>query len=132
MKFITEHRTINTFHFSAALNVVMILLIFVIVFFVHYSKSGIRIVINNTAAGQIENTKDVVSINENDKVLIDKEELSQDKLMEKLSIIGMNQSSILIVRPSKFAKYNTIISVISSAKRVGVKNITVLTDMASF
>jgi biopolymer transport protein ExbD len=133
MRFSTEHRTINTFHFSAALNVIMILLIFVVMIFAYYSKSGVQIKLSSGAfPNQIGITKNEVVINEHDKIFIDKVETSVEELLERFSSLKRDKFTALIVHPNKLTRFNTVINVIKTAKKVGINNIAVQTDMVSY
>jgi biopolymer transport protein ExbD len=133
MKFTTEHKTINTFHFSSALNVIMILLVFIVMIFAYYGKSGVRIMIDgDSERNKINNVKNVVMIDDRDKVFINQEELTAEKMLERFTSIKMNKINTLYIHPSKSARFSTIVSVISTAKKVGINNITVQTDLASF
>jgi biopolymer transport protein ExbD len=133
MRFSTEHKTINTFHFSAALNVIMLLLVFIVMVFAFYSKSGIHIKLTNRSYQNLDgNSKNVVKINQLDKIFIGQEEITSDKLLERLSSLKKDNFFTLIVQPDKSTKFITFVNVINTAKKAGINNIAVHTELASY
>lgn len=132
MIFSTEHKTINTFHFSAALNVLMILLIFFVLIFSFYSKSGVQLKLNRSGnPNLIGISKNAIVINGNDKIFIENEEINSDKLLEKFTSFKKDKFYTFILYPNKSTKFSTILNVINTAKKVGINNITIQADLVS-
>ncbi len=128
-----RHKSIETFHFTLALNVIMILLVFVIVIFASLHRYGVRIKYTETNMNTATAGNETIVLNvDTDKMQLAGRTISLADLPAELKRLKKSKNLDFIIQPTASAKINFVRNIISSLKNNGINNVTLQTDLASF
>lgn len=130
MKFEMQNKPLSIFHFSSLTDIVMLLLIFFLLTSQFVIQTGVKVQLPSAKNNeQTAPTRIIVSITEESKVFVGKEEVSVDALPIKLEEIkkSINDEN-LIIRADKSARIDLVIKVIDAAKGVGIIKFTIETE----
>ncbi|MBU0475919.1 MAG: biopolymer transporter ExbD [Bacteroidetes bacterium] len=134
MKFEMQNKPLTIFHFSSLTDIVMLLLIFFLLTSQFVIQTGVKVqlpgALNNE---QTVPTRIIVSITEQGKIFVGKEEVEIGLLPLKLEDVKkvVNEEN-LIIRADKSSKIDLVIKVIDAAKGVGINKFTIETEKESF
>lgn len=134
MKFEMQNKPLTIFHFSSLTDIVMLLLIFFLLTSQFVIQTGVKVqlpgALNNE---QTVPTRIIVSITEQGKIFVGKEEVEIGLLPLKLEDAKkvVNEEN-LIIRADKSSKIDLVIKVIDAAKGVGINKFTIETEKESF
>ena len=134
MKFEMENKPLTLFHFSSLTDIVMLLLIFFLLTSQFVIQTGVKVQLPGAKNNeQTVPTRIVVSITEEGKVFVGKDEITIDGLPIKLEQAHKaTNDENLIIRADKAAKINLVIKVIDAAKGVGINKFTIETEKESY
>lgn len=129
-----QNKPLTIFHFSSLTDIVMLLLIFFLLTSQFVIQTGVKVqlpgALNNE---QTVPTRIIVSITEQGKIFVGKEEVEIGLLPLKLEDAKkvVNEEN-LIIRADKSSKIDLVIKVIDAAKGVGINKFTIETEKESF
>jgi len=130
MKFEMQNKPLTIFHFSSLTDIVMLLLIFFLLTSQFVIQTGVKVqlpgALNNE---QTVPTRIIVSITEQGKIFVGKDEVDIGGLSIKLETIknSINEEN-LIIRADKSSKIDLVIKVIDAAKGIGINKFTIETE----
>lgn len=134
MKFEMQNKPLTIVHFSSLTDIVMLLLIFFLLTSQFVIQTGVKVqlpgAVNNE---QTVPTRIIVSITEESKIFVGKDEVSIETLSIKLEEIkkSVNEEN-LIIRADKSSSIDIVIKVIDAAKGIGINKFTIETEKESF
>ena len=133
MKFEMQNKPLTVFHFSSLTDIVMLLLIFFLLTSQFVIQTGVKVqlpgALNNE---QIVPTRIIVSITEDSKIFVGKDEVTVGNLPLKLEAFNKDfNEENLIIRADKSAKIDLVIKVIDAAKGIGINKFTIETEKES-
>jgi biopolymer transport protein ExbD len=134
MKFEMQNKPLTLFHFSSLTDIVMLLLIFFLLTSQFVIQTGVKVQLPNAKNNeQTVPARIIVSITEESKVFVGKDEITVDGLPIKLEEArkAINDDN-LIIRADKAAKIDLVIKVIDAAKGVGINKFTIETEKESY
>jgi biopolymer transport protein ExbD len=134
MKFEMENKPLTLFHFSSLTDIVMLLLIFFLLTSQFVIQTGVKVQLPGAKNNeQTVPTRIVVSITEEGKLFVGKDEITVDGLPIKLEQANKaTNDENLIIRADKAAKIDLVIKVIDAAKGVGIDKFTIETEKESY
>ncbi|PIQ09150.1 MAG: biopolymer transporter [Ignavibacteriales bacterium CG18_big_fil_WC_8_21_14_2_50_31_20] len=130
MKFEMQNKPLTIFHFSSLTDIVMLLLIFFLLTSQFVIQTGVKVQLPGAANNeQTVPTRIIVSITEQGKIYVGKEEVEIGALPIKLETIkqSVNEEN-LIIRADKSSKIDLVIKVIDAAKGIGINKFTIETE----
>jgi len=130
MKFEMQNKPLTIFHFSSLTDIVMLLLIFFLLTSQFVIQTGVKVQLPGAANNeQTVPTRIIVSITEQGKIFVGKEEVEIGALPIKLETIkqSVNEEN-LIIRADKSSKIDLVIKVIDAAKGIGINKFTIETE----
>ncbi len=133
MKFEMQNKPLTVFHFSSLTDIVMLLLIFFLLTSQFVIQTGVKVQLPGAQNNeQTVPTRIIVSITEESKIFVGKEEVSVGNLPLKLEAFNkkLNEEN-LIIRADKSAKIDLVIKVIDAAKGIGINKFTIETEKES-
>ncbi len=133
MKFEMQNKPLTVFHFSSLTDIVMLLLIFFLLTSQFVIQTGVKVQLPGAQNNeQTVPTRIIVSITEESKIFVGKEEVSVGNLSLKLEAFNkeLNEEN-LIIRADKSAKIDLVIKVIDAAKGIGINKFTIETEKES-
>lgn len=133
MKFEMQNKPLTVFHFSSLTDIVMLLLIFFLLTSQFVIQTGVKVqlpgALNNE---QTVPTRIIVSITEDSKIFVGKDEVTVGNLPLKLEAFNKDfNEENLIIRADKSAKIDLVIKVIDAAKGIGINKFTIETEKES-
>lgn len=133
MKFEMQNKPLTIFHFSSLTDIVMLLLIFFLLTSQFVIHTGVKVQLPGAKNNeQTVPTRIIVSITEQSKVFVGKEEVGIGALPLKLEALNKNiNEENLIIRADKAANIDIVIQVIDAAKGVGINKFTIETEKES-
>ena len=133
MKFEMQNKPLTVFHFSSLTDIVMLLLIFFLLTSQFVIQTGVKVQLPGAKNNeQTVPTRIIVSITEESKVFVGKDEVAVGKLPLKLEALKKDfDEENLIIRADKAAKIDLVIKVIDAAKGVGITKFTIETEKES-
>ncbi|MCF6270107.1 MAG: biopolymer transporter ExbD [Melioribacteraceae bacterium] len=133
MKFEMQNKPLSVFHFSSLTDIVMLLLIFFLLTSQFVIQTGVKVQLPSAKNNeQTIPARIIVSITEESKIFVGKEEIAVDALPIKLEEIRKSiTDENLIIRADKSAKIDLVIKVIDAAKGVGISKFTIETEKES-
>ena len=128
-----KNKTLETFHFVTAFNVMMIVMIFVVIIFSIYAKNGIklRFTNNSTPMENMDNEKIVLSI-DNETMEMKGEKFQIFDLSKKMKNLKRADNPDVIICPASNVKINFVNDVNVLLRKSGINNITLQTSLAVF
>ena len=133
MKFEMQNKPLTVFHFSSLTDIVMLLLIFFLLTSQFVIQTGVKVQLPGAQNNeQTVPTRIIVSITEESKIFVGKEEVSVGNLSLKLEAFNKKlKEENLIIRADKSAKIDLVIKVIDAAKGIGINKFTIETEKES-
>ncbi len=133
MKFEMQNKPLTVFHFSSLTDIVMLLLIFFLLTSQFVIQTGVKVQLPGAQNNeQTVPTRIIVSITEESKIFVGKEEVSVGNLPLKLEAFNKKlKEENLIIRADKSAKIDLVIKVIDAAKGIGINKFTIETEKES-
>jgi biopolymer transport protein ExbD len=129
MKFETEHKLLTSFNFSAVMNLIMLLLIFVLLIFGSIEWNGSRVKIENVRSFDFSvASMNSLFIDKSEHIYLGSDETDLPNLPLKLKGLSNYFRRGLYIRSDKSVKIDLIMRVIELAKKSGIKNIILQTD----
>ena len=125
-----QNKPLTIFHFSSLTDIVMLLLIFFLLTSQFVIQTGVKVQLPGAANNeQTVPTRIIVSITEQGKIYVGKEEVEIGALPIKLETIkqSVNEEN-LIIRADKSSKIDLVIKVIDAAKGIGINKFTIETE----
>ncbi len=133
MKFEMQNKPLTVFHFSSLTDIVMLLLIFFLLTSQFVIQTGVKVQLPGAQNNeQTVPTRIIVSITEESKIFVGKDEVSVGNLPLKLEAFNKEfKEENLIIRADKSAKIDLVIKVIDAAKGIGINKFTIETEKES-
>ena len=128
-----QNKPLTIFHFSSLTDIVMLLLIFFLLTSQFVIHTGVKVQLPGAKNNeQTVPTRIVVSITQENKIFIGKEEIGVGLLSLKLEEANRKiKDENLIIRADKKANIDVVIQVIDAAKGIGIDKFTVETEKES-
>ena len=109
-------------------NIIFLLLIFIMLFFVSYSQPGIRVNLPRAlTTDKIRATSIEILISQDGTIYFNDRAITQDKISALLKEAARNNQSVL-VKADKHAPLGKLIEVWDKARNSGISQINTLTD----
>ncbi len=128
-----KHKTLETFHFVIALNVMMILMIFVVIIFSTYAKRGIQIKLTNGISPVDNNSMGKIVLRIDNGILeMNGEKFQLIDLSRRMTKLKDAYKSGVVICPAFNVPINIVDSINDEFRKSGIKNITVQTSLDVF
>ena len=133
MKFEMQNKPLTLFHFSSLTDIVMLLLIFFLLTSQFVINTGVKVQLPGAKNNeQAVPTRIVVTVNQDNKLFIGKDEVGIGALALKLEQANQKvNDNNLIIRADKNANIDIVIKVIDAAKGIGIDKFTIETEKES-
>jgi biopolymer transport protein ExbD len=133
MKFEMQNKPLTIFHFSSLTDIVMLLLIFFLLTSQFVIHTGVKVQLPGAKNNeQAVPTRIIVTVNEDNKVFVGKDEIGIGALPLKLEEVNNKiKDDNLIIRADKKANIDMVIKVIDAAKGIGINKFTIETEKES-
>lgn len=130
MKFEMQNKPLTVFHFSSLTDIVMLLLIFFLLTSQFVIQTGVKVQLPGAENNeQTVPTRIIVSITEDSKIFVGKDEVTFINLPLKLEELKKDTNEEnLIIRADKSAKIDLVIKVIDVSKGLGIDKFTIETE----
>ncbi len=134
MKFETSHKPLSVFAYSSLTDIVMLLLIFFLLTSQFVIQTGVKVKLPGAKNNeQVTPAKMVVTITEQGRIFLGREEIGIDKFAGKLELTKkMSKENNLIIRADKSVKLDLVIRVIDIAKGIGIDKFTIETEKETY
>ncbi len=125
-----QNKPLTVFHFSSLTDIVMLLLIFFLLTSQFVIQTGVKVQLPGAENNeQTVPTRIIVSITEDSKIFVGKDEVTFINLPLKLEELQKNTNEEnLIIRADKSAKIDLVIKVIDVSKGLGIDKFTIETE----
>lgn len=133
MKFEMQNKPLTLFHFSSLTDIVMLLLIFFLLTSQFVINTGVKVQLPGAKNNeQAVPTRIVVTVNQDNKLFVGKDEVGIGALALKLEQANQKvNDNNLIIRADKNANIDIVIKVIDAAKGIGIDKFTIETEKES-
>ncbi|MBU0558031.1 MAG: biopolymer transporter ExbD [Bacteroidota bacterium] len=130
MKFEMSNKPLSTFSLASLTDIVMLLLVFFLLTSQFVIQSGVKVKLPGAKNNeQVTTSRVVVTITENKKIYIGKDEVPLAALGSKFGgLFKKNAEENLIIRADKNTDINSVIQVIDAAKGAGISKFTIETE----
>lgn len=134
MKFDMSNKPLSIFHYSSLTDIVMLLLIFFLLTSQFVIQTGVKVKLPGAKNNeQLTQSRLVVSVTDQNRIILGNEEVSIEALPGKLSLLSKNfTEKNLIIHADKSVELDLVIKVIDAAKGIGIDRFTIETKKENF
>lgn len=129
-----KNEPLSIFNFSSLTDIVMLLLIFFLISSQFVVNTGVKLKLPGAKNNeQLAPGKIVVSITDDNKIFVGKEEVTWTSLAGKIEdLVKTTQNQTVIIRADKTSPLESTVKVMDISKGVGIDKFTISTEKISF